>query len=80
MLARLIMLCAGMMFTVTVRLKDGGFKGEKILLFKFLAMLSAPPTSSTSLHSGSYLQQTQDPSAPSWDLDVCRAFKGENTA
>ncbi len=43
-----------MMFTVTVRLKDGGFEGEKILLFKFLAMLSAPP-----LHSGSYLRKTQ---------------------
>ena len=27
--ACLIMLCAGMMFTVTVRLKDGGFEGEK---------------------------------------------------
>lgn len=28
-IACLMMLCAGMMFTVTVRLKDGGFEGEK---------------------------------------------------
>lgn len=42
--AHLIMLCAGMMFTVTVRLKDGGFEGGKILVFKFLAILSGPPS------------------------------------
>lgn len=42
-IACLMMLWAGMMFTVTVRLNDGGFEGEKkkILLFKFLATLSA---------------------------------------
>lgn len=41
-IACLMMLCAGMMFILTVRLKDGGFEREKkILLFKFPATLSA---------------------------------------
>lgn len=42
--ACLIMLHSGMMFTVTVRLKDGGSEVEKKKhLFKFHAMLSAAP-------------------------------------
>lgn len=66
-----------MMFTVTVRLKDGSFKEEKILLFKFLVMLSAPlhhPTPYSTL-----LVTSNGPRSPPFRhgiLDVWSAFKG----
>lgn len=67
--------------------KMAALREKKILLFKFLAMLSGPsPTplatpSSAPLSSGSYLHQTsKSPPLPSpfrhGILDVCRAFKG----
>lgn len=46
-----------MMFTVTVRLKDGGFEGEKKYFCLNSLQRYRPP--SLSLHSGSYLQHIQ---------------------
>lgn len=58
-IACLVMLCAGMMFIVTVRLKDGGFERERKSLFKFPAMLSAQL-----LHSGPHWDTYRPGDAP----------------